>query len=153
MTVFLVAKAANANAPTNSFAGNSAIAWTEDEPWGNTFVSPYQTNVYASFGTTQVGNTLYYSRPGGGAGQDFTTTRAVHDHGTDSLYINNMLVQSRSGKLSVLGGVTGGGTIGAGMGNTFFHGEISEILVYDRVLSADEAALVESYLAEKYGTQ
>jgi hypothetical protein len=153
MTVFLVAKAANANAPTNSFAGNSAIAWTEDEPWGNTFVSPYQTNVYASFGTTQVGNTLYYSRPGGGAGQDFTTTRAVHDHGTDSLYINNMLVQSRSGKLSVLGGVTGGGTIGAGMGNTFFHGEISEILVYDRVLSADEAAVVESYLAEKYGTQ
>jgi hypothetical protein len=152
MTVFLVAKAANANAPTNSFAGNSAIAWTEDEPWGNTFVSPYQTNVYASFGTTQAGNTLFYSRPGG-VGQDFTTTRAVHDHGTDSLYVNNLLVQSRSGKLSVLGGTTGEGTIGAGIGNTFFHGEVSEILVYDRVLSAEEAGLVENYLAQKYGTQ
>jgi hypothetical protein len=153
MTVFLVAKAANANAPTNSFAGNSAIAWTEAEPWGNTFVSPYQTNVYASFGTTQAGNTLFYSRPGGGVGQDFTTTRAVHDHGADSLYVNNLLVQSRPGKLSVLGGVTDEGTIGAGIGNTFFHGEIGEILVYDRVLSAEEAALVESYLAQKYGTQ
>ena len=152
MTVFLVAKAANANAPTNSFAGNSAIAWTEDEPWGTTFVSPYQTNVYASFGTTQAGNTLFYSRPGG-VGQDFTTTRAVHDHGTDSLYVNNLLVQSRSGKLSVLGGTTGAGTIGAGIGNTFFHGEVSEILVYDRVLSAGEAGLVENYLAQKYGTQ
>jgi hypothetical protein len=153
MTVFLVAKAANANAPTNAFAGNSAIAWTEDEPWGNTFVSPYQNNVYARFGSTQTGNTLYYSRPGGGAGQDFTTTRAVHDHGTDSLYVNGLLVQSRPGKLSVLGGGTGGGTIGAGVGNTFFHGEISEILVYDRVLSAEESVLVESYLAQKYGIQ
>jgi hypothetical protein len=153
MTVFLVAKAANADPPTNSFAGNSAIAWTEDETWGNTFVSPYQNNVYARFGTTQAGDTLYYSRPGGGAGQDFTTTRAVHDHGTDSLYVNGLLVQSRAGKLSGLGGVTGEGTIGAGIGNTFFHGEISEILVYDRVLSAEEAVLVESYLAQKYGTQ
>ncbi len=153
MTVFLVAKAANANAPSNSSAGNSAIAWTEDEPWGKTFVSPYQANVYGSFGTTQAGNTLFYSRPGGGVGQDFTTTRAVHDHGTDSLYVNNLLVQSRSGKLSALGGTTGEGTIGAGIGNTFFHGEVSEILVYDRVLSAEEAGLVENYLAQKYGTQ
>jgi hypothetical protein len=153
MTVFLVAKAANANAPTGSFAGNSAIAWTEDEPWGDTFVSPYQANVYASFGTTQVGNTLFYSRPGGGIGQDFTTTRAVHDNNTDSLYVNGLLVQSRPGKLSVLGGVTAEGMIGAGIGDTFFHGEISEILVYDRVLSAEEAALVENYLGQKYGTQ
>ncbi len=153
MTVFLVAKAANGQAPTNSFAGNSAISWTEDESWGNTFVSPYQTNVYARFGTTQTGNTLYYTRPGGGIGQDFTITRAVHDHGTDSLYVNGLAVQSRPGKLSVLGGVTGAGFIGAGFHNTFFHGEISEILIYNRVLPAGEAALVESYLAHKYGTQ
>jgi hypothetical protein len=153
MTVFLVAKAANAHAPSNSFAGNSAISWTEGEPWGDTFVSPYQTNVYTRFGTMQTGNTLYYSRPGGGIGQDFSTTRAVHDHGTDSLYVNGLAVESREGKLSVLGGVTGAGTIGAGSHNSFFHGEISEILVYDRVLSADEAALVENYLGQKYGTR
>jgi hypothetical protein len=153
MTVFLVAKAANAHAPSNSFAGNSAISWTEGEPWGDTFVSPYQTNVYTRFGTMQTGNTLYYSRPGGGIGQDFSITRAVHDHGTDSLYVNGLAVESREGKLSVLGGVTGAGTIGAGSHNSFFHGEISEILVYDRVLSADEAALVENYLGQKYGTR
>jgi hypothetical protein len=100
-----------------------------------------------------VGNTLFYSRPGGGIGQDFTTTRAVHDNNTDSLYVNGLLVQSRPGKLSVLGGVTAEGMIGAGIGDTFFHGEISEILVYDRVLSAEEAALVENYLGQKYGTQ
>jgi len=33
-----------------------------------------------------------------------------------------------------------------------FHGEISEILVYNRVLSANEAASVESYLRNKFGT-
>jgi len=37
--------------------------------------------------------------------------------------------------------------------NTFFNGEISEILVYNRVLSANEAASVESYLRNKFGTR
>ena len=63
MTVFLVAKAENGQGPSNSFAGNSAISWIGDEPWGNTFVSPYQGNVYARFGTTQAGNTLFYCVP------------------------------------------------------------------------------------------
>jgi hypothetical protein len=153
MTIFLVARAANAHAPSDSFAGNSAISWTEEEPWGNTFLSPYQTNVYARFGTAQAGNTLYYGRPGGGIGQDFTTTRAVHDHGTDRLYVNGLAVESRAGKLAVLGGVTGEGLIGAGIYNSFFHGEISEVLVYDRVLSTEEAAQVESYLRQKYGIE
>jgi hypothetical protein len=153
MTVFLVAKAANAHAPSDSFAGNSALSWKEDEPWGNTFVSPYQANVYARFGTTQAANTLDYSRPGGGGGQDFTTTRAVHNHGRDSLYVNGLLVHSSQGKLSALGGVTGDGLIGAGIHDTFFHGEISEILVYNRVLSSEEATLVETYLRQKYGIE
>jgi hypothetical protein len=113
-------------------------------------VSPYQGNVYARFGTTQADNTLSYSRPGG-IGQDFTTTRAVHNHGSDSLFVNGLAVETREGKLSVLGGATGTGLIGEGVNNSFFQGEISEILVYNRVLSTAEAALVESYLAQKYG--
>ncbi len=152
MTVFLVAKAENAQGPSNSFAGNSAISWIGDEPGGDTFVSPYQNNVYARFGTTQVNNTLSYSRPGG-IGQDFSSTRAVHNHVTDSLFVNGLAVETREGKLSVLGGVTGAGLIGEGVSNSFFHGEISEILVYNRVLSTAEAALVESYLGQKYGLQ
>ncbi len=152
MTVFLVAKAENAQGPSNSFAGNSAISWMGDEPWGNTFVSPYQGNVYARFGTTQADNTVSYLRPGG-IGQDFTSTRAVHNHGSDSLFVNGLAVETREGKLSVLGGATGAGLIGEGVNNSFFHGEISEILVYNRVLSTAEAALVESYLAQKYDLQ
>jgi hypothetical protein len=143
MSIFLVAEAGN---DAGSYANNTAIFWTGAEAWGDTFVSPYQTHVYGNFGTSRRGSYLFYTRPGGGIGQDFTTTRAVHDDGTDTLYVNGLLVQSREGNLPLL---TGGnaGTIGQG-----FDGEISEILVYNRVLSVDEAALVENYLAQKYGS-
>jgi hypothetical protein len=41
----------------------------------------------------------------------------------------------------------------AGLNNTYFNGEISEILVYNRILTADETATVESYLRNKFGTR
>lgn len=49
--------------------------------------------------------------------------------------------------------MTGTGYIGQGVNNTFFNGEIAEILVYNRVLSTNEAAIVESYLRNKFGTR
>jgi hypothetical protein len=151
MTVFLVAKANTDGPAADLYSQNSAILWTEDAYWGNTFVSPYQTHVSARFGTTQTGNNLFYVRPGGGIGQDFTSTRAVHDNDTDSLYVNGVRVFRQGNKYPVLGGVTGAGTIGEGINHTFFNGEISEILVYNRVLSDNESATVENYLAQKYG--
>jgi hypothetical protein len=53
----------------------------------------------------------------------------------------------------VLNGATGAAYIGQGVNNTFFNGEISEILVYNRVLSANEVVSVESYLRNKFGTR
>jgi hypothetical protein len=153
MTVFLVAN--NAKDPPNGsyYSEAAAILWTENALWGNTFVSPYQTHVYARFGTTQVGNNLGYTRTGSGIGQDFTITRAVHNKETDEIYADGLRIFSQGGKLDALGGVTGAGTIGEGINNTYFNGEISEILVYNRVLSSQEAMRVESYLRNKYGTQ
>ena len=153
MTVFLVAKSAQDPPDSSYYSEAAAILWTEDAYWGNTFVSPYQTHVYARFGSTQVGNNLSYTRPGGGIGQDFTITRAVHNNETDQIYVDGLQVLSQGGKFPALGGVTGAGTIGEGINNTYFNGEISEILVYNRVLSNQEAAQVESYLRNKYGTQ
>jgi hypothetical protein len=102
--------------------------------------------------TTQTNTNLTLIRPRASIGGDFTITRAVHDHDTDRLYVNGIRVLSRGGNLPALGGVTGAGTIGAGINGTYYDGEISEILVYDRVLSVQEAAQVESYLRNKYGT-
>ena len=153
MTVFLVANNAQDPPGDTYYSEAAAILWTENASWGNTFVSPYQTHVNARFGTTQVGNNLSYTRPASGIGQDFTITRALHNKDTDEIYVNSLRAFSQSGKQHALNGVTGAGTIGEGINNTYFNGEISEILVFNRVLSDNEAARVESYLRNKYGTK
>jgi hypothetical protein len=153
MTVFLVANNAQDPPGDDYYSEAAAMLWTENASWGNTFVSPYQTHVYARFGTTQANNNLSHTRPASGIGQDFTITRAVHDKGTDKIYVNSLEVFSQDGKQHALNGVTGAGTIGLGLNNKYFNGEISEILVYNRVLSDNEAAQVESYLSKKYGIQ
>jgi hypothetical protein len=152
MTIFLVGKSA-VNPPSSSWSSEaSAIFWNENADWGNTFVSPYQTSVPFRFGTTQVGNQPIYNRPGT-VGQDFTITRAVHNGSTDSLYVNGVLALIQGNKSATLQGMTGTGYIGRGVNNTYFQGEVSEILVYNRALSGDEAAAVEEYLRTKFGTK
>jgi hypothetical protein len=152
MTVFLVAKSAVDPLSSSWPSEAAAIFWNENASWGNTYVTPYQADVSFRFGTTQVNNQPVYTRPVS-IGQDFTITRAVHNGSTDSLYVNGLLALSQGNKNSVLNGMTGAGYIGQGVNNTFFNGEISEILVYNRVLSANEAASVESYLRNKFGTR
>lgn len=152
MTVFLVAKSAVDPLSGSYSSDAAAILWNENASWGNTFVTPYQADVSFRFGTTQVNNQPIYTRPVP-IGQDFTITRAVHNGSTDSLYVNGLLALSQGSKNSALNGMTGTGYIGRGINNTFFNGEISEILVYNRVLSANEAASVESYLRNKFGTR
>ena len=152
MTIFLVAKSF-ADPPRGSYASESAaIFWVENAQWGNTFVSPYQTRAAFRFGTTQTRNQPVYTRQAT-LGQDFTVTRAVHNGGTDALYVDGLLVFRQGNKLPVLGGTTGVAYIGRGFRNTYFHGEISEILVYNRALSGEEAASVEFYLRNKFGTR
>jgi hypothetical protein len=151
MTIFLVAKAL-VNPSHAGPSQASAIFWNENANWGNTFVSPYQTSVPFRFGTTQAGNEPIYNRAVT-IGQDFTVTRAVHDGGFDSLYVDGLLALRQANKLPVLSGTTGAAYLGRGLDNTYFKGEISEVLVYDRVLSAEEAASVESYLRNKFGTR
>jgi hypothetical protein len=152
MTIFLVAKSFE-NPPSGSYASQSAaIFWDENALWGNTFVNPYQSNVPFRFGTTQVNNQPIYTRPLT-IGQDFTVTRAVHNGATDSLYVDGLLTLHRDGNYAVLNGTSGTGYLGRGLNNTYFHGEISEVLVYNRVLSANENATVESYLRNKFGTR
>ena len=66
--------------------------------------------------------------------------------------MNGLLALTQGSKSPVLAGTSGAGYIGRGLNNTTYNGEISEILVYNRVLSANEAASVESYLRNKFGT-
>lgn len=152
MTVFLVAKSDTNPAAGQFGSENAAMFWNENQYWGNTYVSPFQTHATFRFGTTQVGNAPDYQRPAT-IGGDFTLTAAVHNEGTDSLYISGKPVLRQHGKLTPLGGSDGTGFLGRGYNNTYFTGEISEVLVYNRALDDKEMKAVTGYLQTKYGLE
>ena len=88
MTIFLVA-GANADGDGGASASESAaIFWNESAFWGSSHLSPYQSDVSARFGTTQVDNNLVYNRPLN-AGGDLTVTTFQKSGATDSLSVES----------------------------------------------------------------
>ncbi len=150
VTVFLVARANNDTSDGTYHSQHAALFWVENAYWGNTYVSPFQTHLAYRFGTTQIGNDPEVLRTSD-IGGDFTLTTAVHNGSTDSLYVNGKLLDTETGRYSTLAGMTGKGFIGQGYQNTFFTGDISEVLVYNRTLSDQERGQVDYYLKTKYG--
>jgi hypothetical protein len=150
MTVFLVGRANNDVSDGTFHSQHAALFWVENAHWGNTYVSPFQTHLAYRFGTTQVGNDPEVLRTSD-IGGDFTLTTAIHNGSTDSLYVNGKLLNTQTGRYTTLAGMTGEGFIGEGYQGTFFTGDISEILVYNRALSDQEREQVDYYLKAKYG--
>lgn len=149
MTVFM---ASQAYADASGSGTNQALLWNQTAAGGVTSFTPAQTHTYFRFGTTQANNQPVYTRPFN-IGGDFNVTTAIHNGSTDSLYVNGLLVLQQSGKLLSIAGASAGATIGAGLNNTSFTGNIGEILIYDRVLNTQERELVEHYLLSKYGVE
>jgi hypothetical protein len=131
-------------------SSNAALFWNQTEGWGETFVSPFQTSVWYRFGTGHPGYTPNYSRPFD-IGGDFTITTTMHSTVLDSLYVNGVLVQEQGAESAQILGSAMTGQIGRGHGNTYFTGNIGEILIYNRALSDSERENVERYLIAKYG--
>src|SRR6185436_18729997 len=91
-----------------------------------------------------------YNRPAS-IGSAFSLTTAIKSNTTDNLYINRALVYGQSGKLSTIAACQNTGNVARGYnGNTFFSGDIAEIVVYTRTLSPSEQQSVEAYLDNKY---
>jgi hypothetical protein len=149
MTVFLAAQS-YADAP--AWYGNQALLWNETASWGRTFFTPSQTHVFFRFGTTQANNQPIYNRPFN-IGGDFGVITAIHGGNTDTLFVNGVLALLQAGKFSSIAGTSATASIGGGTNNTFFTGNIGEILVYNRALSTTEREAVEHYLITKYGVQ
>ncbi|MGA8593153.1 MAG: LamG-like jellyroll fold domain-containing protein [Bryobacteraceae bacterium] len=131
-------------------SSNAALFWSQNEGWGETFVSPFQTSVWYRFGTGHPGHQPNYSRPAN-IGGDFSITTTVHTTTLDSLYVNGTLAQQEGAESAQILGSAITGSIGSGHGNTFFTGNIGEILIYNRALSDTERENVEHYLIGKYG--
>ena len=147
ITIFLVSS--NAVDSTFGWGVNAAMSWNESVMWGATFLGPFQTNVMYRFGTAQVENAPAYNRPY----DIFSTTsltEMVKDGQTDSLYVNGTLVQSQSGKLPSISGTLDALSLGLGLGQTYFAGDIAEIIIYRGALSDAERNQVETYLMAKY---
>jgi hypothetical protein len=129
-------------------ANSSAIHWGETAWWGVTYLSPFQTTVPFRFGTTQTGNLPLYNRPAS-VGTSSTLNTAIKNGTTDTLYVNGQKVLASSGKLATIAASTNTGFIGQGDLSTFFSGDISEILVYNRALTDAERQTVEGIVAAR----
>ena len=64
--------------------------------------------------------------------------------------LNGTLAFSEGGKYPAIQGNVNVGALGKGYGNTFFGGDIAEVLVYNRALSDAERQGIETYLMNKY---
>ena len=76
---------------------------------------------------------------------------------TDLLYINGRRVLKKGGKRAAIAGCKDTGALGRSHGhqgdkeeNTYFTGEIAEVLVYTKALNETERRQVERYLMRKY---
>jgi hypothetical protein len=151
MTIFLVS--ANSVGMDGAWNGveNAPIFWNEEPAgWGTVHLSPFQTLVKFRFGTGQIGNMPTYVRPSS-IGATYSITVAKKDGTTDSLYVNGALVVNEGGKFSQIAATRDTGNIGRGYNdNTYFPGQIAELLVYTRALSDEERQGVERYLNGRY---
>ena len=135
----------------SSRAERAAIFWNETGSWGTVYLSPFQSQVSFRFGTRQVGNFPLYDRPVS-IGSSFSITTSRKSGGNDQLFVNKTMVIDAFGKLPSIAGTQPTGNVGRGYNNnTFFAGDIAEIVVFCRALTPAERMAWEDYLDTKYG--
>jgi hypothetical protein len=151
MSLFLVAANTQNQNGGSSGAERAALFWHESAGWGTLYLSPFQSSVSFRFGTTQAENQIDYLRPSS-VGSAFTISSAIKDGTTDSLFVNGTQVVNAGGKLATVAGCQAFGNVGRGYdNNTYYAGDIAEVLIYERALTAAERQGVERFLGSKYG--
>jgi hypothetical protein len=148
MSVFLVS-ANTQNEPNAGYGLYGFLNWSETLSWGETFFGTYQTSSHFRFGTVQSGNENAYQMPLN-LGSSFGLSEWMHSGVTDSMWLNGQNMVSYAGKLQSLSGSGSSMTMGRGDQNTYYPGEASEVIIYNRALSASERQTVEQYLKNKY---
>lgn len=147
LTVFVIS--ANSTDHAAGYGQYAFLYWPETGSWGSSFFGSYQTSSHFRFGTLQTGNESVYQMP-------FTRTNSfglsewMHSGATDSMWLNGQSIASYTGKVQSINGVGDTALLGQGINNTFYAGDISELIIYARALTASERAAVEQYLMNKY---
>jgi hypothetical protein len=103
------------------------------------------------FGTIQMGNYQFHRRLSS-VGSSFTLTSATHGGTTDKCYANGVEIMNLGGKWTTIDGCSPVGNLARGYNDdTYFAGDIAEVIVYTRELNSQERQTLEQYLAGKYG--
>jgi len=148
MSVFMVSSN-SLDQPGAGYGKYALLSWPEVTAWGYTFFSTYQTSSHFRFGTTQAGNESALSMPMS-LTNTFGLSEWVHSSNSDLMWFNGQGGVYLTGKLATLAGMGNQVMIGMGSGNTFYPGDLSEVIVYNRYLSTAERQTVENYLMTKY---
>src|SRR5262249_4532205 len=138
MSLFLVAANTQNQVGGESGAECAALFWNETAGWGTLYLTPFQSHLSLRSWTTQAGHGTNYARPSslGGA---FSQTTAIKNGTTESLWVNGTQVVNAGGKLATIAGCQPTGNLGRGYNNdTFFAGDIAEVLIYNRALTTAE---------------
>lgn len=149
MTIFLAASAFEERTGGTFRAGHAALYWRELEDHGTVLVAPYPQTVRFGFGTGQPFAAIGYTRPEP-VGRQYSVTTALKNGAEQLLLVNGRECHRLSDRRPQIGKCEEVGQIGRGEGDTYFPGEISEILVYARALAPGERQAVEQYLMGKY---
>jgi len=147
LSVFLVS--ANAKNHAAGYGQFAFLYWPETASWGSSFFGSYQTFSRFRFGTLQTGNEPSYQMPLTRT-NSFGLSEWMHSGTTDSMWLNGQSVASYPGKQQSINGVGTSALLGQGMNNTFYAGDVSELIVYSRSLTASERQAIEQYLMNKY---
>jgi hypothetical protein len=129
---------------------NVALILDETGNWGKVYLGPFQKTVSTRYGTGQASNFNIYTRPSS-IGTGFSTSISVKNGTTEYLYVNGTSVGTYTGKLSTIANTSSTGWLGRGGNNTYFNGDVAEVLIYNRALTDPERQSVQAYLSGKYG--
>jgi hypothetical protein len=150
MTIFLVSSPEGAADGGSKGVLNAPIFWNETASWGTVHLSPFSDVIKLRFGTGQSGNLVEYRRPASAA-NTFSLVTAMKSSQYEALYVNGQQVLTLSGKLQKIANTSGTGNLGRGYNNnTYFQGDIAEVIVYTGALTGADRRQVEQYLQAKY---
>ncbi len=155
MTIFIVAANLTDQNTDLYQVGKCALFWNElgggaDGEWGTVVANPLQRYVGIRFGTGQVGNSTLFTRASS-VGTAFNMICNMHSNTVDRVFTNGILAATWTDRSNTIARCRDYGNIGRGYNDdSFFNGDIAEIIVYERALSGEEKATVETYLGDKY---
>ncbi|MBR6528030.1 MAG: Ig-like domain-containing protein [Lachnospiraceae bacterium] len=119
--------------------------------WGSVYVGVYKDALSARFGTGTSGDNGYYANRTAPV-EDYSAT-VVRWTGSDMAYdidVDGADVGTGTSKAAKTANNKNVVYLGTGKQNTYWNGEVCEIIFYDRALTDDELANVYKYLEDTY---